>query len=182
MRAFIALELPSPIRKQLATVSQQLQQYDQRFVNWVEPQNLHITFQFLGDISASHLPDIEQIITENCADLNTLQLSLPVLQLVPAAKPRVLWVNYQSKSNDLIKAQHRMNDAIASLGYKLDRKPLVFHVTLARIKAALQPALIDTVMKYKINHTSFSPDKLTLFKSILKPQGPIYQPLFSLTL
>jgi len=182
MRAFIALELPASIREQLTSVSQQLQQYNQKYINWVDPQNLHITFQFLGDIADAHLPDIIQIITEYCADLPPLSFSQPKLQIVPTSKPRIIWINYQSDSAELKKIHRKLNAAIAELGYKLDRKPLLLHITLARIKAALQPSLINAIMNYKIDHEKFAPDKVTLFKSILKPQCPIYQPLFSIPL
>jgi RNA 2',3'-cyclic 3'-phosphodiesterase len=182
MRAFIALELPANIREQLNAVSLQLQQYNQKNINWVDPQNLHITFQFLGDIAEAHLNDIKQIMAEYFADLPHLSFSQPQLQIVPASKPRIIWVHYQTDSAELNKAHRKLNTAIAELGYKLDRKPLLLHVTLARIKTALQPHLINAIMKYKITPEKFAPDEVTLFKSILKPQGPIYQPLFSIAL
>jgi len=182
MRAFIALELSDDLRSQLTSVCQDLQQYNQKNINWVIPENLHITFQFLGDIYEFHLPEIKQIITDKFADFQSIQLSKPKLQLIPSGKPRLLWVNYQAESDELKSIHKHLVSEISDLGYKLDSKSLVFHVTLARFKAALQENFMAAAMKLQLDQISFSPDKITLFKSTLKPQGPIYQPLFSFAL
>jgi len=182
MRAFIALELSDQIRSLLTSACQDLQQYNQKNINWVIPENLHITFLFLGDIYEFHLPEIKQIITNRFTDIEPFQLSNPKLQLIPSNKPRLLWVNYQTEIEKLKKLHRQLGTDISDLGYKLDNKPLVFHVTLARLKAALQPDFTAAALKLQLDQNSFSPDKITLFKSTLKPQGPIYQPLFSFSL
>ncbi len=180
MRAFIALELPDPIKDLLAETSRELQQYNQRNLKWVLPENMHITFQFLGDINESHLPDISQIIEQYGNSIDPPDFDLPQLQLVSPKSPRILWVNYHCAL--LEKTHRRMCSDITDLGYRLDRKPLIFHVTLARIKGALQPHFIDAVLKYRLPQASFKADKLTLFQSILHLEGPTYHSLYSLKL
>ncbi len=182
MRTFIALELPVPIKDLLAETSRELQQYNQRNLKWVLPENMHITFQFLGDVSESHLGDIREIIQQNSSSIEPPEFTHPQLQLVSPGNPHVLWISYQCECALLEKAHRRIRSDISHLGYKLDSKPLVFHVTLARIKGTLQPHFIDAVLKYILPQPSFKADKLTLFQSILHPEGPTYHSLYSLML
>jgi 2'-5' RNA ligase len=180
MRAFIALELPKQSRAELVSLIDRLKLQRQPNLNWVSPENLHITFQFLGDISPAHLEDISQIMGNCCQGLIAPAFYQPLLQLVPAGKPRVLWVHYSCEQPELNKAHRQLCRQISELGYNLVRKPQVYHVTLARIKTVLKAAFIENVLKSRIADEQFSSPRITLYESILKPRGPEYNPLYSI--
>ncbi len=51
IRSFIAVELPAEVKQGLAGLQAKLKAGGKQ-VKWVEPENMHLTLQFLGDIDA----------------------------------------------------------------------------------------------------------------------------------
>lgn len=179
MRTFIALDLPENIREELTNLVSELKVYQKNNINWVAPENLHITFQFLGEVSPAHKEDIVQIISENFSDIGQLEFQQEGLQLKPSAKPHILWVRYQTDNAELITGHRKLRKQIEELGYKIDRKPLVFHATLARIKGRLQQDFIERVMRTRLDKRDFTIANISLYESILKPAGAIYNSLYT---
>jgi len=61
MRVFIAIELPPEIKASLAQLQNQLKTSGAD-AKWVEPQNIHLTLKFLGEIEEQKLAQIVSII------------------------------------------------------------------------------------------------------------------------
>ena len=51
IRAFIAVELPEGLKKELTELEAQLKKNSPPVVRWVDPSSIHITLKFLGEIS-----------------------------------------------------------------------------------------------------------------------------------
>jgi 2'-5' RNA ligase len=56
----------------------------------------------------------------------------------------------------------------------LDNKPLNFHITLGRIKKRLPDFLIREILTTELKLVDFEISEAALYRSILKPEGPIY--------
>jgi RNA 2',3'-cyclic 3'-phosphodiesterase len=182
MRAFIALDIPQQVKEEMRKICLNLQGYNKFGINWVDSPNMHITFQFLGDISGSDQAAIEDIIATHGKIITPPFFINPVLELVPPAKPRLLWLRYSNDAPIVPKAHRMICREISNLGYKLDKKKLIYHVTLGRIKQNLPSQFVEAVLRYKLPELNFSSEIITLYQSILKPQGPVYSPLFSIKL
>ena len=57
IRSFLAFELPSEIREQIAKISRELQQSSLP-VRWVKTENIHLTIIFLGSVGEDTIDDI----------------------------------------------------------------------------------------------------------------------------
>ena len=60
------------------------------------------------------------------------------------------------------------------MGYKIDSKPLEFHITLGRIKKRLPENAIKEILTTELKIKWFVVYNILLYKSLLKPTGPQY--------
>ena len=124
MRTFLALDLPDTIRQNVAAITSQLQAHNVSGINWVKPENLHITFQFIGDTQRHDLNDISDIIDEVFSGIYLPLFSLPKLEIIPARSPRIIWISLQTAEKRLFAASRKLRSKLQKLGYKIDNKSL----------------------------------------------------------
>ena len=79
IRSFIAIELPDGLRLELSRLQAMLRQPDDRWVKWVNPQGIHLTLKFLGNIRADKISPVTGAIKPG--DGQELSTSLFVLDL-----------------------------------------------------------------------------------------------------
>ena len=63
MRTFLAIPLPKETKDLLSRIQEQLKT-SKADVKWVEPQNIHLTLKFLGEINEEQLNKISAIVDE----------------------------------------------------------------------------------------------------------------------
>lgn len=177
MRLFIALELPSQLRQSITKLINWLQSQPD-FASagkWVEPQNLHVTLSFLGEVPPKLLPKVtnqlEQIAAQSARF--SLKLTRPIGQ--PAVEPRVILITAEANQSFKL-LQENIGQAMKRLNITSLQRPA--HLTLIRLKSYLK--LPDKTPWQAIN---LEVAEFSLIQSILTPKGPIYKPLkaFKLT-
>src|SRR5258706_1512230 len=57
MRLFVALEIPSTVRENLAALLKSLRTVSPQ-TRWVRPENLHVTLKFIGEVAETKLAGI----------------------------------------------------------------------------------------------------------------------------
>ena len=58
MRTFLALDLPESVRRDISDQIDHLRSSNVSGIKWVTSENLHITFQFIGDTQRHDIPEI----------------------------------------------------------------------------------------------------------------------------
>ncbi|MCF7857755.1 MAG: RNA 2',3'-cyclic phosphodiesterase [Candidatus Cloacimonetes bacterium] len=180
MRLFVALDLPDEIREGIIGVINNLQATCYSDVKWVSPENLHITFQFIGDTKEEDVPEINKSLTANFSEVANLEFSEPKLEIIPGRDPKVIWISLENNEQNLAKASRRLKSKVREMGYKIDSRKLNFHITLGRIKKRLPENLINQILTTELKLNNFNVAKVTLYKSLLKPSGPRYIEIFDL--
>lgn len=184
LRAFIAIEIPSEIKKAIAAQTASLQTSAGRAVRWVTTENTHLTLKFLGEVSQTNVDMLSQALQGECGQLAPFEISVGGLGSFPnARRPRVIWIGLQAPA-ELNKLQHKIDSATDRLGYTPEDKPFSPHLTIGRVReqasaddlrqlhASLDGMTIGTL-------GTFTVKTVYLFKSDLQPAGPIYTHLFS---
>lgn len=148
-------------------------------VKWVNPENMHLTLRFFGNIEET---DILKIIagisraTGNTESFNTRFISLGVFRSVE--KPQVLWVGCNNPAN-LIRLKKDIDNELSVEGFQPEKGKYSPHLTIGRVKPGNQiPNMREIIGKYKktiFMDQAFS--EVILFESILHPEGPEYIPL-----
>ena len=180
MRAFIAVDLEDEgIRKSLEEV-QRVMKRTGAIMKLVEPRNFHITLKFLGEIEDSLVPRIERTLRESIA-FRPFEISLKGLGAFPhPSRPRVVFVHVVS--DVMPRLMEAVDKAMNTLGFELETRGYVPHLTIARVKARGY-LLTDVIERFEDREFGKMVVKeIRLKRSKLTPQGPIYSTIFSLPL
>ncbi|MFQ5597486.1 MAG: RNA 2',3'-cyclic phosphodiesterase [Nitrospiria bacterium] len=185
MRLFIAFPISETIRKRY----RELQDRGRKqavSIRWCRPEQCHLTLLFLGEIKASDLGAIEEILRSTVAQFTPFTVTITGLGLFPKPKaPRVLWLGVSEEAS-LMRLQQSLADAIGRLGLPLERRSFRPHLTLARIRGKIEPVpgALFRWMKQEadVNIGPCKMESLILVQSRLSPQGASYQTLLTLPL
>lgn len=175
MRTFLALELPEDIRRSISGLIENLQNTNVSGINWVTPENLHITFQFIGETQRHDIPEIGDFLEKEFLAFDKIGFSNPKLEIIPPRDPRIIWISLQTEHTDIFKAARQFKNKLLEMNYEPDKKPLRFHITLGRIKKRLPDFFIQEILTTELKIKDFKVSEATLYESFLRPQGPVYE-------
>ena len=185
VRSFIAIELPDAVKRSLRELQAQLKSGSSAPAKWVDPNNIHLTLKFLGNVAADRLDEIASAMAE--AVQGTSSLSLEVKELGVFPNPRrvqIVWVGLSGEVERLSRLQQSIESNLKKLGFPPENRRFTPHLTLARLRDRATPQERERLGQL-IAETepdaapSFSVDSLKLMKSQLTPEGPIYTRLSS---
>jgi RNA 2',3'-cyclic 3'-phosphodiesterase len=180
VRAFIAIELPDPVKSFLKGISAELKLCGAN-VKWVRPEAMHLTLKFLGSVPTDLLPQIQEAALSLFKEQKPTRLQVSRLGAFPGLrKPRVVWAGLEDASGVIIPLVDRLETALEPLGFPKENRPFNPHLTLGRFKSNERSSeLIETIrQKMDIMGPSFVADHAVLFESVLKPSGAEYFQLF----
>jgi 2'-5' RNA ligase len=179
MRLFVALSIPSEVRENIAALIHALRHADSK-PRWVNPENLHVTLKFIGEIESQLVPAIcEALVAIRVA--HPLTLALRGVGFFPnARRPSVAWIGIEAPPTLAFLASE-INRLLAPLGIQPEIKPLIPHLTIARFKEnRFSSALQAEIEKWK-DHSfgQFTAAEIQLMESRLKSSGAEYTTLRS---
>ncbi len=173
MRTFLAIEIPEHIRREVDQLIRQ-EKNNLLSIKWTKFENLHITLKFIGEIDESKkeeiIPVLERI-SETCAPFN---MNLAGVGCFPhPGNPRVLWIGVKNGVTALTDIAGEIDQNIGALGF-IEDKRFHAHLTIGRTRKYCK---VDSILARPFFTEDFPVDSVTLFESILKPEGPIYSVL-----
>ncbi|RLF07828.1 MAG: RNA 2',3'-cyclic phosphodiesterase [Thermoprotei archaeon] len=183
IRSFISIDIDKPeIVEKIKRVQGLLKDKNTR-IKLVEPENLHLTLRFLGEISANEVEEIISALSKIQDKSFSIYLkNLGAFPSIPRA--RVVWIGVSEGADQLKELSHKVNTIIDSLriGYK-DSKEFTPHLTIGRIKSKPSQRLIKTLLENSdVDIGKVEVKDFRLKQSILTPRGPIYKTLHSFKL
>jgi 2'-5' RNA ligase len=180
MRTFIAIKLPKEIKGLLASLQQELKNTGAD-VKWVEPKNIHLTLKFLGEIDEKTSTKISSILEEVAKDTMSFNIRIACAGAFPKINsPRVLWAGVDKGDLETKIIAKALEEKIEKIGIPKENRAFSSHITIGRIKSSLnRDELIQGLKKlqkyFGAKGAEFCVYKITLFKSTLTPNGPIYE-------
>jgi 2'-5' RNA ligase len=186
VRVFIAVELPDTVKKSLGNLEDRLRSGKYR-AKWVAPESIHLTLKFLGNISADSTGDVTRVMQQAAIGIPPFQLSVTGLGVFPnAQRVQVVWAGVTGDLERLIQVQKRLDLGLESLGFVLESRPFTAHLTIARMRdeasATERQAIGRLVAGEAFEGGSFMVQSISLMRSQLRREGPIYTRLASVTL
>jgi 2'-5' RNA ligase len=178
IRSFLAFDLENEaVRKRLAAVQNLLVQTGAD-LKFVEPQNIHMTIRFLGDIA----PNVVERVFEEMQKVQFAPFDVRIsgLGVFPDLRyPRVVWAGITEGAEQLRNVFSQLEPRLRGLGFTPDHKGFSPHLTIARVKSGKNKAqLAEFVIKNSsYDFGSVKAECLLLKKSDLTPKGPIYSTL-----
>ena len=147
---------------------------------WTIPDNWHITLFFLGATSESQIVLLEQLIDESFHEVQPYVTQLSGVGVFPdRSKPKVLWIGLENLQ-PLISSYTLLGELLLKNGFLFDPKPLIPHLTLARIKSLSNHLSLELLLKenHSMNFGTIDINRVTLFESVSTSHGVMYKPLF----
>jgi 2'-5' RNA ligase len=178
MRTFIAIEIPPEVKSVLAAFQSELRRVGAN-VGWSNPESIHLTLKFLGEVDEKLVREIGQICVDLAAEYQPFQLGLAGVGVFPnARKPRVLWAGLSGDVEKTAEMQRLLNDRLTPLGFEREEKDFNPHLTLGRIKSEKKiRELLAVANAYPLAPLAFDVRELVLMKSELLPAGARYTSL-----
>ena len=175
-RLFLALPLPAAVRENVAAAQSQLQEHDWP-VKWVDPNLVHITLKFLGDVEATRVPDLRTVLQDLAARHEPVTMTTGELGAFPASfRPRVFWLGLDGDASPLVSLASDLDSALQPYGFAAEERPFQPHITIGRLRRQqVPPAAFEQVaaaLDVPAVHVPF--DRIQLVRSILGNSGPDY--------
>ena len=180
LRTFIAIDLPDEVVQGAQQLVRKLAKVAPG-VKWVEPENLHLTLKFLGEVRENETYAICRAISRSVEAIDAFDIELLGAGAFPKLeRPRTLWVGVGKGTEELTALYNAIDDALADMGFPRDPKRFVPHLTLGRVK---QPGpWLKDVSQMVAENADFlagvaAVEEVVFYSSELTSDGPIYSPI-----
>ena len=179
MRAFVAVDLPVELHEKIAEIQLKFNEFKFKFVN---PELVHITMKFLGEVPENKIPDISRALDNvKCGPFSSHVKGIGVFPKPKFAK--VIWLGCDGNFDVLYE---QIEKSLSSFEMEPTLHRFSAHATLARVKYLPKKKkadfmeLLDELKNFEIGHMDVRSIKLK--KSTLTPNGPIYEDLHEASL
>jgi len=184
VRLFVALEIPTAVRGNLAALIEELRAADgaatKNKARWVRAENLHVTLKFIGNVDAGKLEAIRAVLGE-AGSGGEVELRFRGVGFFPNEKrPRVLWAGIAASPN-LAPLAAEIDARLEKLGIARETREYAPHLTLARfdppgISEKLRAAAQENAVR---EFGAVRAGEFHLFESKTRPTGAEYTRLSS---
>ena len=180
VRCFVAVELPAEARRCVGGLVAGLREADVRGLRPVNPEGVHLTLKFLGDVAASQVGAVSSAMEGAAADARPFDLELRGVGGFPdLRRPRVLWVGVAGDLEALQRLYEAVEEALAPLGFPPEGRAFTPHLTLARLRDGTSP---EDRARAATQLTSLAWEEgarvpvrgVSLMRSTLRPGGAVY--------
>ena len=179
MRVFIATDINDQIRKGLGDLQRELQnKVDAKRgdLKWLNPDNIHLTLKFLGEIRDEQVADVCNTVKDVAGRHESFELDIETVGSFGGKNARVLWVGVGRGGDHLLPLQKDLEQQLAFAGWPPEARRFTGHLTLCRIRnprtGAKLAAMTEEYKDFQLGTTLA--DSVSVYQSQLTPTGPIY--------
>jgi 2'-5' RNA ligase len=168
-RLFIAIDFNDEVIKEVARIQEVLGSW-KFHGKMTELENLHLTLKFIGEISDEKVLDIRTAlknVKEKSFDCKLDHAGVFNVR----GKPKIAWIKINGKG--IFDLQKKIDESLVTFFKKEER--FMSHLTVARVKYVNDKSEFRKyVSNIGVKNISFKIKSFKLFKSDLKPSGPVY--------
>lgn len=175
VRSFLAIELAEDLIPKILDVQKEFKKTNTN-IKYVSSKNMHFTLKFFGNIDLDMIEDIGRAVERTIKNYSSFDLNIKNCGCFPNKNViKVLWLGLEDGSpiKDL---QKDLDNEFKKLGFKKERN-FISHLTIGRVKSPKNKKEIrETIEKLEnIEIGQMKVSRISLKKSTLTPQGPIYE-------
>jgi RNA 2',3'-cyclic 3'-phosphodiesterase len=175
-RLFLALDLPEPARASLVSWRDALVS-GRSDLRPVRPEALHVTLVFLGWQDESAVPKIAEAAFGALPGGPPPRLTPAAVRSLPPRNPRLFALDLEDQGDRATALQAAASAALEAGGwYRPEKRPFWPHLTLARVKRG-ERRVAPLPDQPSPPSKPFDAPVVTLYRSTLRPQGALYEPL-----
>jgi RNA 2',3'-cyclic 3'-phosphodiesterase len=177
LRTFIGVDIGKAIRDRAVALQETLAEAGTD-VKCVEPENLHVTLLFLGEVEDRTVPAVCQAVANATREHAPFPLSIERAGCFPnPRRPRILWIGVGEGTQELVALHDALEPPLLNLGcYRREERKYTPHITLGRVKSERPTERLSTALaKHAGWHGgSINVSEIQVMSSELTPKGPIY--------
>ena len=168
-RLFIAVDLPDNIRESLESMF-----FGIPGAKWVDPQQIHLTVRFVGEVGGATFLDIKTALED--VSVKPFPLTLKgVGHFPPRGAPKVLWVGLE-KSEPLQILRKKIDLALMRVGVEPEGRKFSPHITLARLKNSPVQKIANFLSGNGLfSQKPFQVEDFRLYSSVLSSKGAYHK-------
>jgi len=179
MRVFIAIDIDEQLRRDIAELQNELREaadIKRGQAKWVNPENIHLTLKFLGQISDRQVVEVCRIAEQVAAEHERFEIEVGGVGYFGSSSARVLWVGAGADCRGLIELQGHLEARLAEAGYPKEARRYTGHLTLCRVRNARAGVkLAQLTDEHKDRRLGTVPARaVTVYQSELTRTGPVY--------
>ena len=175
IRSFLAIDLAEDLKPKIADVQRQFKKTDAN-IKYVPSQNMHFTLKFFGNIDEDMVEEISEAVEKVIKSYSSFDLSIGGCGSFPNQNTiKVLWIGI-NEGSPIADLQKELDVEFKKLGFRKERN-YISHLTIGRPRNAKnKKQMKDAINSLKdIEIGTMTVSKISLKKSTLTPQGPIYE-------
>jgi 2'-5' RNA ligase len=179
MRSFIAVDLDENLITPIGEIQSRISEGK---IKYVEPENLHFTLKFLGEITEQKAQDVIASLKEVCSSVSPFTIRLKEVGVFPSLNYiKVIWIG--TESEEFFTLSQLVDSSMAKLGFRQERN-ITPHLTIGRVKAPGNKAKLQDQIKALADTDigEMTVSSVVLKKSELTRKGPIYTDIEEITL
>lgn len=176
IRSFLAVDLPQAVKNRLLEV-QALLKPGTSGIKWVKADQVHLTLKFLGAISEETAGQIAAALSRTVPGYRPFDLILQGVGGFPnIRRPRVIWAGLGGNREALKNLWLHLEEACFEWGIPRETRPFNPHLTLGRNRTGLpnEQLFLRLANWSEPDSGPFAVREVVLFRSDLKPGGPVY--------
>ena len=170
IRLFVAIPLPEIVRLRLVGLCTGVPG-----ARWTQPENLHLTLRFIGEVSETSFSDIAEALS--LVDGQAFDFHLAGAgQFGDRRRARILWAGI-APNDHLLRLRNQIEGHLQHAGIEPEGRKYSPHVTLARLKNAPMERVARFLGEHgQLNTTPIAAHRFVLFSSHLGQAGAIHTP------
>ncbi|HOW34842.1 MAG TPA: RNA 2',3'-cyclic phosphodiesterase [Candidatus Omnitrophota bacterium] len=179
LRLFIAIELDPSVREAIGIIQDHLRKSGAD-VKWVKPDDIHLTLKFLGDTPTDIVDKIANAMQESVQSVKKFLIEITGLGAFPKiSSPRIIWVGIENGRKEVKQIAASLEEKLETLGIKKEEREFSAHITVGRTRSPQNIFALSKILKEFKSTAPITQEvsHITLIKSTLTAQGPVYEVL-----
>lgn len=148
-------------------------------IKWTPVNQWHFTLAFIGETDLKVVKTITEILNDLALGSEGFNIRFNGLGLFPNIRnPKIVWMGID-KQPLLLEFANKIHQELKITGVEFDTKPFVPHLTIGRIRRVIDSELFKEQFNSCLFPELFNYElkELTFYQSVLKSNGPVYEPL-----
>lgn len=177
LRTFVAVDLGEAVRARCVALQESLARTGAA-VKWVEPDNLHVTLLFLGEVDERDLVGLCRAVADCCAGHDAFEASVEGVGCFPnPRRPRTIWAGVGAGAQELVALHDDLEPPLLALGcYRREERKYTPHLTLGRVKGEADGGALAQALAKQAGWKGGAVEvrEVLVLSSQLRPEGPVY--------
>lgn len=170
VRLFIGVMVPDGLKSDITALQGAMSRMPMR-AKLVEPENLHVSLSFLGEVQEDRVGDVSRRLDLVCGNHRRFTVKVSDVMFIPNEEfTRVIALNCRSSGDEIGNLRKGIVNVVGG-----DSHPA--HLTLARVREMVDRDFVLNNLRERELEKYFEVAEVSLVRSYMSRTGPAYQVL-----